>query len=171
MSSLSADSSVENPDVSSFSPVAPNSLPLFQWVGSIIRDERKEDFADIEECLRPFENVLSSHTLSFDKHCFRLLPRCLSNNLRGWFSEYVLVSGFKVSCIILKTTITRCDGVIKEQLRFEGILEFLSYIKLEGETADRFMGRFKKLKTKDEVTDCCVIVKMFFNAFPVSVSC
>jgi hypothetical protein len=98
------------------------------------------------------------------------LPRCLSDDLRDWFNEYVLVSGFKVSCITLKTAITGYDGVTKEQLRFERILEFLSYSKLEGEPADSFMERFKKLKAKDEVTDCCVIAKMFFDAFPESVS-
>jgi transposase InsO family protein len=169
MSSLSADSSVGNQNVSSSSSVVPSGLPLFQWVGSI-RDEKKEVFADIEECLRRFEDVLSSHTLSFDKHWFRLLPRCLSNDLRDWLNEYVLASGSKVSWITLKAAITGRYGVPKEQLRFERIREFLSCNKLEGETVDGFLERFKTLKAKAEVTDRFVVAKVFFDAFPKSVS-
>lgn len=129
ISNSSSGLSNENKNLSASGSVVPSGLPLFQWIGAV-PDDKKEVFADIEECLRRFEDVLSSHTLNFDKHWYRLLPRCLSNDLRDWLNEYVLASGSKVSWIKLKAAITGRYGVPKEQLRFERIREFLGCAKL-----------------------------------------
>lgn len=145
--------------------VIPGGLSLFQWIGAV-RDDKKEVFADTEEYLHNFEeDVLSSHTLSFDKHWFRLLPRCLSNGLCDWLNEYVLASGSKTSGVTLKSTITGRYGVPKEQLRFERIRMSLGCVK-----QDSFLERFKALKAKPEVSDRFVIAKVFFDAFPQSIS-
>lgn len=99
------------------------------------------------------------------------MPRCLSNDLRDWLNEYVLASGSKVSWIKLKAAITGRYGVPKEQLRFKRIREFLGCAKLGNESVDNFLERFKTLKAKsEEVTDRFVVAKVFFDAFPESVS-
>lgn len=60
----SSDSSNENQKFSASGSVVPSGLPLFKWIGAV-RDDKKEVFADIEECLRRFEDVLSSHYTQF----------------------------------------------------------------------------------------------------------
>lgn len=75
-----------------------------------------------------------------------------------------------MSWITLKGAIIGQYGVPKEQLRFEKIREILGCVKLETESVDGFLERFKFLKTKLEVTDRYVIAKVFFDAFPKSIS-
>jgi len=151
------------------STVVPNGLPLFQWPG-FIRDAKRESFADIEECLRRFEDVLNSHGLDFDSNWLRLLPRCLGHDLRDWLNEFVQVNGSVVSWSFLKDAIVSRYGVPKEQLRFARIREFLNCVKLETESVDAFLERFKSLKVRSEVSDKYVIAKVFFDAFPESTS-
>ncbi|CEP08768.1 hypothetical protein, partial, partial [Parasitella parasitica] len=149
--------------------IVPTGLPLFQWPG-FIRDPKLEQFADIEECLRRFEDILTSHGLDFDTNWYRLLPRCLSSDLRDWLNEYVKASGPNVSWASLKAAISGRYGVPKEQLRFDRIRKFLDCSKQESETVDTFLERFKSLKAKSEVTDRFVVAKVFFDAFPKATS-
>ncbi|CAO0800620.1 unnamed protein product [Mucor circinelloides] len=151
------------------STVVPTGLPLFQWPG-FIRDAKRESFADIEECLRRFEDVLNSHGLDFDSNWLRLLPRCLGHDLRDWLNEFVQVNGSVVSWSFFKDAIVSRYGVPKEQLRFARIREFLNCVKLETESVDAFLERFKSLKVRSEVSDKYVIAKVFFDAFPESTS-
>ena len=147
--------------------VVPNGLPLFQWSG-FIRDSKRESFADIEECLQRFEDVLNSHGLEYDAHWFRLLPRCLGHDLRDWLNEFVQANGSAVSWSVLKDAIVGRYGIPKEQLRFSRIREFLSCSKLESESVDAFLERFKSLKARAEVSDKYIVAKVFFDAFPES---
>jgi len=83
-------------------------------------------FAGIEECLRRFEDVLISHDLNLDLNWYRLLPRCLSQDLRDWLNEFVKAAWRDVPWSMLKGAIISRYGAAKEQLRFGRIREFLS---------------------------------------------
>ncbi|KAL9536370.1 hypothetical protein MBANPS3_012695, partial [Mucor bainieri] len=85
--------------------VVPVGLPLFQWKGQV-KDEKREVFADIEECLGRFEDVLRQHTLDFNLHWYRLLPPCLPSELREWLTEYIKISEGPVAWSTLRTAVT-----------------------------------------------------------------
>ncbi|KAL9558991.1 hypothetical protein MBANPS3_000646 [Mucor bainieri] len=115
--------------------VVPVGLPLFQWKGQV-KDEKHEVFADIEECLGRFEDVLRQHTLDFNLHWYRLLPPCLPSELREWLTKYIKVYEGSVAWSTLRTAITARYGVPKEQLQFERIREFLKCKKTASESID-----------------------------------
>ncbi|KAK4515594.1 uncharacterized protein ATC70_010545 [Mucor velutinosus] len=147
------------------SSTVPDDLPLFQWFGRV-KDEKKEVFANIEECCRRFSDKLSSCTLDLDEHWYRLLPPCLPGDLRNWLDEFVKASGSTVSWATLKGAIIGRFGTPKEQLRFERIREFLRCTKGNEESVDGFVERFKTLRNRADISDKGVVAMVFFDAFP-----
>ncbi|CEP10490.1 hypothetical protein, partial, partial [Parasitella parasitica] len=87
-----ASIATQHHDGAVWSNVVHDGLPLFQWTGFVC-DEQKEVFQDVDNCLRRFEDVLSSHSLDMDVNWSRLLPRYLSNNLNDWLNKFVRASG------------------------------------------------------------------------------
>ena len=164
-SAVSSGSHSSLAGVVSATNIVPNGLPLFQWPG-FVRDDKREIFADIEECLRRFEDVLNSHSLDCDYNWYRLLPRCLGQDSRDWLNEFVKADGNDVPWHTLKGAITVRYGVPKEQLRFGRIREFLACTKAEQESIDTFLERFKRLRAKSGISDKYVIAMVFFDAFP-----
>ncbi|CEP09851.1 hypothetical protein [Parasitella parasitica] len=84
-----------------------------------VRDKQKDVFLDEDDCLRRFEDVLSSHDLDMDVIWSRLLPRCLSSNLRNRLNKFLRASGggSHDTWSALKCAISGGYGVPKEQLR------------------------------------------------------
>ncbi|CEP17705.1 hypothetical protein [Parasitella parasitica] len=121
--------------------VVPDGLPLFQWTGF-------SWYMDVNWC--------------------RLLPRCLSNDLRDWLNEFLplSVSGACVTWSALKSAISGRYGVQNEQLRFACIREFLACSKRDSESVVVFVERFKSLRAKSGISDKYVYALVFFDAFP-----
>ncbi|KAG1253299.1 hypothetical protein G6F68_011401 [Rhizopus microsporus] len=65
----------------------PPNLPLMQWKGAVF-DSSATASDDAKHCLQKFQDIMSSHGLSFDHHWLRLLPPCLSAAQRAWLDEY-----------------------------------------------------------------------------------
>jgi len=145
--------------------IVPSDLPLFQWSGRV-KDEKKEVFADIEECCRRFSDKLTSYQLDLDQHWYRLLPPCLPGDLRNWLNEFIKATGSTVSWATLKGAIIGRFGTPKEQLKFERIREFLRCTKENEESVDGFVERFKGLRARADITDKCIVAMVFFDAFP-----
>ncbi|CAO3607465.1 unnamed protein product, partial [Mucor fragilis] len=111
-----------------------------------------------------------THSLNFDEHWHRLLPRCLGQDQCEWLNEFVKAAGSNVSWTVLKGAINARYGVPKEWLRFGRIREFLTCSKTEQETLDAFLDRFKRLRAKSGVSDKHVVAMVFFDAFPEAIA-
>lgn len=75
-------------------------------------------FADIEDCLCWFEDVWNSHSLDYDYNWYRLLPRCLGQDLRNRLNEFIKAAGNVFPWMTLIGAIVARYGVPKEQLCF-----------------------------------------------------
>ena len=142
----------------------PPNLPLMQWKGAVF-DSSATASDDAKHCLQKFQDIMSSHGLSFDHHWLRLLPPCLSAAQRAWLDEYQTKEPV-LTWEKFKLAFIDKYGVAPSEERANSASELLSISMAPSETLEKYADRFTNLRRLARITDSVVLIRCFLFGLP-----
>ncbi|KAL0582225.1 hypothetical protein ABG067_007953, partial [Albugo candida] len=135
----------------------PVNLPKLQWTGRVF-DKNAEVYADVNDALRKFKDVMFMHNLDHNHHWRRLLPGVISQHQRDTLEE--LPTGY-LSWNDFCRYFLQAFGTDVDEERTLACNELLEIKMGDDENIDNYVDRFHSLKRKAGITDNSLLAGRF----------
>ena len=129
----------------------PSNLPFFQWSGFVC-DTSRRVFKTPHQCIRAFENVLTSHSLSIEDNWLRIIHVTAPEQIMDWINEFPETNP-KASWKVVKDAMSLRFGMSPERVRQLATDNLYRLSIRNNESMHQYVERFRQLTHEAQMSD------------------